>query len=231
MNPLDMTDEQTRQMFQLSRDSWRVFRIVSEFVEGFEKMTSIGPSVTIFGSARFKPENPYYQLAIQVAKEIASRNFAIITGGGPGIMEAANHGAKLAGKPSCGLAIDLPFENDANAFVDREWRLRFRYFFVRKVMFMRYAKAFVVLPGGMGTFDELFEALTLMQTQKIRNFPIILMGSSYWQGLVDWLRKTPMEHGCIQEKDIERMIICDDPVEVANIIEKEVSHPQDQPNF
>ena len=171
-------------------DAWRTFRILSEFVQGFEAMMSIGPSVSFFGSARITPENPNYKIAHDLAFKIAKKGFAIITGGGPGTMAAANQGAQAAGGKSCGLCIDLPQEEEPNLYIDRKYLLRFRYFFVRKVMFIRYAQAFVVLPGGFGTIDELFEALTLMETGKIKKFPIILIGKDYWSGLINWMRET-----------------------------------------
>lgn len=214
-----------------SGDSWRVFRIVSEFVDGFETMTNIGPSVSIFGSARLKPESLYYNMAIEVSKAIVRKGFAVITGGGPGIMEAANKGAQAAGGASCGLAISLPTEDAANIYIDRKYLLTFRYFFVRKVMFIRYAQGFVFLPGGVGTLDELFEALTLIQTQKIRKFPIYLLGTDYWPGLIDWLATTVQGHGCISPEDLKLIHITDDPEEVANGIERHFQRHRSQRNF
>lgn len=204
----------------LNMDAWRIFRILSEFVDGFETMASIGPSVSIFGSARTTPENPYYQIATDVAKKIAEKGFGIITGGGPGIMEAANKGAQLAKGRSCGISVNLPTEEKRNDFIDIPYSLRFRYFFVRKVMFIRYAQAFVFLPGGMGTFDELFEALTLIQTNKIQPFPIFLIGTMFWKGLIDWLRNSPFQEKYITEKDFERFTITDDLDFVADSVEK-----------
>jgi len=201
-------------------DAWRIFRILSEFVDGFETMTHIGPSVSFFGSARTSRDSFYYQLATEVAKKIAEKGFGIITGGGPGIMEAANKGAQMARGRSCGISVNLPYEEIKNPYIDHKYSLRFRYFFVRKVMFIRYAQAFVFLPGGMGTFDELFEALTLMQTKKINPFPIFLMGKSYWTGLLAWLRENPFKEGYILEEDFSRMRVTDDPDFVAEEIEK-----------
>lgn len=215
----------------LSADSWRVFRIISEFVDGFETMTSIGPSVTIFGSARLQPVSPYYNLAMEMAKELASRGFAIITGGGPGIMEAANRGAQSGQGASCGVCVDLPFELEPNAYVDKRFTLRFRYFFVRKVMFVRYAQGFVFLPGGFGTLDELFEALTLIQTHKIHPFPIYLMGKEYWTGLMNWLYETALQRGCVTETDLAMMQLTDDPQEVANGIERHFQRDRSLRNF
>lgn len=211
---------QTSNKHLLSMDSWKLFRIMSEFVEGFETMLDLGPSVAVFGSARLKEDNPYYQLAVDVTEKVSSKGFSIITGGGPGIMEAANRGAAQADGKSCGLGIDLPFESSTNDYITPKYDLNFRYFFVRKVMFVRYAQAFVVLPGGVGTMDELFEAMTLIQTNKIRSFPIFLMGIEYWQGLVDWMRSAPLGAGCISESDLDRMILTNDVDLVADGIER-----------
>jgi uncharacterized protein (TIGR00730 family) len=199
----------------LLKDSWRVFRILAEFVDGFEIMPQLGPAVSIFGSARVKPHTPEYELAVNLAQKIANKGFSVITGGGPGIMEAANKGARQVGRPSCGLTIELPFETGANSFVDTPFHLHFRYFFVRKVMFVRYAKAFVALPGGYGTLDELFEALTLIQTQKIKSFPIYLVGKSYWQGLLDWIKNTMVAHNYLSLIELDLIHVTDDLDEVA----------------
>lgn len=212
-------------------DAWRVFRIISEFVDGFETMTHIGPSVSIFGSVRLSPTHKYYKLATQTGKAIAKKGFAIITGGGGGIMEAANRGAQQAKGISCGLSIELPFESSSNPFIDRKYDLHFRYFFVRKVMFIRYAQGYVFFPGGVGTMDELFEALTLIQTEKIHAFPIYLMGSEYWKGLTDWMKDTVLKEGCISSADIDRMIITDNPEEVANGIERHYQKNRSICNF
>lgn len=212
-------------------DAWRVFRIISEFVEGFETMTDIGPSVSFFGSARVQPDHPYYKLGTEVAKKIAKKGFAIITGGGPGIMEAANQGAQEAKGRSCGINIDLPFEAESNPHIDSKYRLHFRYFFVRKVMFVRYAQAFVFLPGGFGTLDELFEALTLIQTKKIKVFPIFLMGSTYWKGLIDWMKGTILKEGNLSPEDFDLITITDDPDEVANAIEAHFKASDRAPTF
>ncbi len=216
---MDMNSEQRANRL-LAIDSWKVFRIISEFVDGFETMTNLGPSVTIFGSARLPADSPYYNLAIETAKMIVEQGFSVITGGGPGLMEAANKGAQSVHGNSCGICIDLPFEDEPNAFIDPRYRLRFRYFFVRKVMFVRYAQGFVFLPGGFGTLDELFEALTLIQTKKINQFPIFLMGKVYWSGLISWLKDTALANGCLSEKDFNLITITDDPAEVAEKIKK-----------
>jgi uncharacterized protein (TIGR00730 family) len=197
-------------------DPWRVLRIMGEFVEGFDLLSDLGPAVTIFGSARITPDDPMYAAARELACKLAERGFDIITGGGPGIMEAANHGAQLGGARSVGCAIELPTEQGVNAYVDLP--INFRYFFVRKTMFVKYAQAFVIFPGGFGTLDELFEALTLIQTGKIHNFPVILYGSAYWQGLLDWLRATLLHEAKIKDKDLDLFRVSDDAEEVCNII-------------
>jgi len=212
-------------------DSWRVFRIIAEFVDGYETLTEIGPSVSIFGSSRLTSDSPYYSMGVDVAQKIAKRGFAIITGGGPGIMEAANKGAQIAKGISCGVGIDIPRELEMNRYVDPSYQLRFRYFFVRKVMFIRYAKACVFLPGGFGTMDELFEAMTLIQTEKIHPFPIFLMGQSYWKGLKQWLTQEVLEMGCIAEKDLDLIRITDDPEEVAQAIELHYQQDRSRQNF
>ncbi len=181
-------------------DSWQIFKIMSEFVQGFEKLASIGPCVSIFGSARTKPDSKYYKLAEDIAYLLTQHGYGVITGGGPGIMEAANMGAKKGKGKSVGINIDLPFEQAANLFIDSDKLITFKHFFVRKVMFQKYAQGFIVLPGGFGTFDELFEALTLIQTEKIGKFPIVLVGSEYWEGLLDWIENSMLE----QEKNISQ---------------------------
>ncbi len=225
----DPDHEAEKQVF--THDSWRVFRIVSEFVDGFETMTNLGPSVSIFGSARLAPDSIYYNLAVDVARHISRKGFAIITGGGPGIMEAANKGAQEVKGHSCGLAIDLPFETEPNRFIDPKYRLSFRYFFVRKVMFIRYAQGYVFLPGGVGTLDELFEALTLIQTKKIKAFPIYLMGKAYWVEMLKWMEDTMLSHGCISAHDLNMFQITDDPEEVANGIERHYQRDRALKNF
>ncbi len=179
-------------------DSWNIFKVMSEFVDGYDTLARIGPCVSIFGSARTNPDNPYYKLAEDIAKKLSQAGYGVITGGGPGIMEAANKGAKEVGGKSVGLNITLPFEQYPNDYIDYDKLINFKFFFVRKVMFMKYAQGFIVLPGGFGTLDELFEALTLVQTMKVGKFPIILVGSHYWSGLVDWIKKVLLE----EEKNI-----------------------------
>lgn len=212
-------------------DSWRVFRIISEFVDGFETMTNLGPSVSIFGSARVSEGHPYYQLTITLAQKIAQRGFAVITGGGPGIMEAANRGAQSVNGASCGLSVDLPFEADSNKYIDPKYNLFFRYFFIRKVMFIRYAQGYVFLPGGFGTCDELFEALTLIQTKKIHPFPIYLMGHEYWSGMIDWIKATAIKEGFLNLEDLDLLQITDDPDVVVNGIERHFQRDKADKNF
>lgn len=197
-------------------DPWRVLRIMGEFVEGFDQLAGIGPAVTMFGSARVPPDHPHYQAAVETARQLSEAGFAIITGGGPGLMEAANRGAREAGGRSIGCTIELPFETGANPYVDVE--VRFRYFFVRKTMFVKYASAFVIFPGGFGTLDELFEALTLIQTGKVHNFPVILVGSDYWSGLLDWCRGTMLAEQKINAADLDLLKVCDDPAEICTIV-------------
>ncbi len=213
------------------KDLWRIFRIMSEFVEGFETMSSLGPCVSIFGSARTKPEDPAYTLAETVARELVKRKYGVITGGGPGIMEAANKGAYEAGGCSVGLAIELPGEQKENPFISPELLIEFNYFFVRKTMFVKYAQGFIVLPGGFGTLDELFEALTLIQTKKVTPFPVVLMGTSYWRGLVGWLREQMLGAGNISPKDLVLFQLCDDPKEAVDIIDAFYKEHTLTPNF
>jgi uncharacterized protein (TIGR00730 family) len=197
-------------------NAWRIFRIMGEFVEGFEEMSEVGRSVSIFGSARVGPEDPIFQQCVETARLLGEAGFGIITGGGPGIMEAANKGAKLAGATSVGCNIELPFEQRSNEFLDVS--IDFRYFFVRKTMFVKYAEAFVIFPGGYGTLDELFEALTLIQTNKVRDFPVVLFGSAYWEGLLGWLRETTSAEGMIAPADLDLMLVTDEPAEVTRHI-------------
>jgi uncharacterized protein (TIGR00730 family) len=199
-------------------DAWRVLRIMGEFVEGFEALTTLGPAVSIFGSARTGRDDPYYDAARQTAKLLALEGFAVITGGGPGIMEAANLGTREGGGVSVGCNIELPFEQGMNAYVDVS--INFRYFFVRKTMFVKYAEAFIIFPGGFGTMDELFEALTLIQTGKVRNFPVVLFGREYWQGMLDWLRNQMLKDKKINAQDLELLIVTDSPDEAVDVVVK-----------
>jgi len=199
-------------------DTWRVFRIMAELVEGFEALSGVGPAVTVFGSARLKPGSPYYNKCLKVAENLAKSGFTVISGGGPGVMEAANKGAQDGNGTSVGLNIALPMEQSANNFQDI--KVEFRYFFVRKLMFVKYAVGYVIFPGGFGTMDELFEALTLIQTRKIRSFPVILVGREYWSGMVDWMRKTVLAHGNIDAADLDLFQVVEEPEEVCEIINR-----------
>ncbi|HEU0253555.1 MAG TPA: TIGR00730 family Rossman fold protein [Pyrinomonadaceae bacterium] len=199
-------------------DPWRVFRIMGEFVEGFDELATLSRGIAIFGSARTKPDDPEYAAAQETAAQLAKEGFAVITGGGPGIMEAANRGAFEAGGLSIGCNIELPFEQKANQY--QTLSLTFKYFFVRKMMFVKYSLAFIIFPGGFGTLDELFEALTLIQTRKIRNFPIVLFGRSYWNGMLEWLRDTVLPEGKIADLDMEIFHVTDSPSEVVEIVKR-----------
>jgi len=200
----------------IGKDAWRVFRIMGEFVEGFEEMGDIGTAVSIFGSARTRADDPMYQACVETARLLGEAGYSIITGGGPGMMRAANQGARQAGATSIGCNIELPFEQESNEFIDVS--IDFRYFFVRKTMFVKYACGFVIFPGGFGTMDELFEALTLIQTNKVLDFPVVLFGSSYWQGLLDWIRTTMAVEGKIASEDLDLIFVTDDPEEVRDHI-------------
>lgn len=193
----------------ITKDSWMVFKVMAEFVDGYEKLAKIGPCVSIFGSARLQPESKYYQMAVDIAEKITKIGFGIITGGGPGIMEAGNKGAFNAKGKSIGLNIDLPFEQHFNPYINKSYSMNFDYFFVRKVMFVKYSQGFVVMPGGFGTLDELTEALTLIQTKKIGRFPIVLVGSEFWGGLLDWFKATLLKDGMISEGDLDLYRVVD----------------------
>ncbi|MDY0078322.1 MAG: TIGR00730 family Rossman fold protein [Bacteroidales bacterium] len=214
-----------------TQDSWAVFKIMAEFVEGFEKLARIGPCVAIFGSARSKPDNKYYRLAEEIAYLLTKKGFGIITGGGPGIMEAGNKGAHFAGGKSVGVNIELPFEQYPNPFIDPDKYLEFDYFFVRKVMFMRYSQGYIVLPGGFGTMDELFEAITLIQTQKLVKFPIIMVGKDYWEGLIVWIKQRMLEAQNIKEEDLDIFQLVDTAEETVGIIEEFYKKYALKPNF
>jgi len=200
----------------LHTDPWRVMRIQSEFVEGFGALAELGPAVSVFGSARTRPSDPAYAMGVEVGRQLVKAGYAVITGGGPGAMEAANKGAFEAGGTSVGLGIELPFETGLNPYVDVG--VNFRYFFARKTMFVKYAQGFIVLPGGFGTLDELFEALTLVQTQKVTSFPLVLLGTAYWSGLLDWLRQSALTHGTISLTDIDLLHLTDDIEEAVRIV-------------
>lgn len=199
----------------ITKDSWMVFKIMAELVDGYERMAKLGPCVSIFGSARLKEDDHYYKMAVEIAEKITEIGFGIITGGGPGIMEAGNRGARKAGGKSIGLNIELPFEQHFNPYIDKNYSMDFNYFFVRKVMFVKYSQGFIVMPGGFGTLDELSEAITLIQTQKIARFPIVLVGSEFWSGLLDWFKNTLLKNGLISEEDLNLYRVVDTADEAA----------------
>ncbi|HVA97755.1 MAG TPA: TIGR00730 family Rossman fold protein [Bacteroidia bacterium] len=215
-----------------STDSWQLFKIMAEFVSGFDKMAKIGPCVSIFGSARTKPENKYYKLAEEIAYKLTREGFGVITGGGPGIMEAANKGAKAGGGKSVGLNIVLPFEQSSNSFIDNDKLINFDYFFVRKTIFLKYSQGFIALPGGFGTMDELFEAITLIQTNKIAHFPIVLVGKHYWEGMIEWMKKTVLEeeHN-ISVEDLDFFSVVDTAEDALHKINQFYSKYLLKPNF
>jgi uncharacterized protein (TIGR00730 family) len=210
------------------KDAWSVFKIMGELVNGYEQLDAVGPCVSIFGSARTKPDSPYYTLGVEIAQSIAERGFGIITGGGPGIMEAGNKGAQLAQGVSVGLNIDLPFEQNTNAYIDKEHNLNFEYFFVRKVMFVKFSKAFIVLQGGVGTLDELFEAITLVQTYKIKKIPIILVKTDFWKGLIDWLKNTLLTQGMINEENLNLIQLVDTKEQVLELLEEYYNNEENE---
>ncbi|MFD2518499.1 LOG family protein [Salinimicrobium flavum] len=215
-----------------TNDSWAIFKIMGEFVNGYEKLSQIGPCVSIFGSARTKPDHKFYKLTEEVAKKIVDHGYGIITGGGPGVMEAGNKGAHLAGGTSVGLNIHLPFEQHDNPYIDNDKNINFDYFFVRKVMFVKYSQGFVVMPGGFGTLDELFEAITLIQTNKIDKFPIILVGRDFWGGLIDWVRATLLDNfQNISAGDMDIVQVVDSAEEVIEILDKFYEEYNLSPNF
>lgn len=213
------------------KDSWQIFKIMAEFVDGFEKLAKIGPCVSIFGSARTNPEDPYYVIAEEISRLLTEHGYGIISGGGPGIMEAANKGAYQAGGKSVGLSIELPFEEAHNKFIDRDKLLGFNYFFVRKVMFMKYSQGYVILPGGLGTMDELFEALTLIQTGKIARFPIVLVGTEYYGGLFEWMKNTMLAEGKINPEDVNLYRLVDTAEEAVEHIIRFYEKYLLKPNF
>jgi len=214
-----------------SHDTWQIFKVMAEFVDGFDKLAKIGPCVSIFGSARIKEEHPYFKLAEEIAFKLSKEGYGIITGGGPGIMEAANKGAKAAGGKSVGLNIELPFEQYANPYIDADKLITFDYFFVRKLMFIKYAQGFVVLPGGFGTMDELFESLTLIQTHKIGKFPIVLAVKEYWEGLIDWIKNTLIKEKMIDEKDLSLFYLASTADDAVKHINDFYSRYMLKPNF
>jgi uncharacterized protein (TIGR00730 family) len=214
-----------------SEESWRIFKIMSEFVQGIDHLSKIGPCVSIFGSARTSPTDKYYQLAEQIAAKLVRHGYGVITGGGPGIMEAGNKGAKSENGRSVGLNIELPFEQTPNPFIDADKNMNFDFFFVRKVMFVKYSQGFIIMPGGFGTLDEMFESLTLIQTHKIGRFPVVLVGSEYWTGLLDWMKNTMVSHGNIHAEDLELFEVVDTPTEAVKIIDDFYAKYLLKPNF
>jgi uncharacterized protein (TIGR00730 family) len=214
-----------------ANDSWAIFKIMSEFVEGFEKLSKIKPCVSIFGSARTKPDHKYYKLAEEIAFQLTQNGYGVITGGGPGIMEAGNKGARRGNGDSVGLNIDLPFEQFSNPYIDHDKLINFDYFFVRKVMFVKYAQGFIVLPGGYGTLDELFEAITLIQTQKIGRFPIVLVDKKFWSGLIEWIKDTLLEEGKISPEDLNLFKLVDTAEEALHHINAFYGKYMLKPNF
>ena len=215
-----------------SSDAWVIFKVMAEFVDGFEKLGKIGPCVSVFGSARTKPDEKYYQMAEEIAAKLVRHGYGVITGGGPGIMEAGNKGAKSENGKSVGLNIDLPFEQGGNIYIDPDKMIDFDYFFVRKVMFVKYSQGFVVMPGGFGTLDELFEAITLIQTKKIGQFPIVLVGKEYWQGLLNWMKETLLDrHHTINPEDLDLFHVVETPTEAVKKIDEFYTKYLLTPNF
>ena len=214
-----------------ANDSWALFKIMSEFVEGYETMAKIGPCISVFGSARTQEDHPHYQMAVEVAEKIVEAGYGVITGGGPGLMEAANRGAKNTLGVSVGLNIDLPFEQFPNPYIDNDKLINFQYFFVRKVIFVKYAQGFIVMPGGFGTLDELFEAITLIQTNKITRFPIVLVGKSFWGGLMDWIKDTLLREAYISDEDLFLFDLVDTPEEAVAKINEFYTTENFRPNF
>ncbi|HTQ28647.1 MAG TPA: TIGR00730 family Rossman fold protein [Puia sp.] len=232
MNDTIRLSKQRRWAESKAHSSWQIFKIMAEFVDGFEALAKIGPCISIFGSARTKPGEKYYESAVDISRRLSEEGFGIISGGGPGIMEAANKGAQLGGGKSVGLNIELPFEQHANPFIDRDAALHFEYFFVRKVMFTKYSQGFVMMPGGFGTMDEFFEVATLIQTGKMSPVPLILVGSEYWSGLVGWMTETMLKRaGNITEQDLALLQIADTADEVTELVLNFYSRHALQPNF
>ena len=231
MNDTIKLGKQRRWSESKAHSSWQIFKIMAEFVDGFEALAKLGPCISIFGSARTQPENPYYELAVEIGKRLSEEGFGIISGGGPGIMEAANKGAQLGGGKSVGLNIELPFEQESNHYIDRDANLNFDYFFVRKTLFTKYSQGFVMMPGGFGTMDEFFEVATLIQTGKMSPVPLILVGSSYWGGLMGWLESVMMQEKNISLEDLELLKVADTADEVAAHVLHFYTKHSLQPNF
>lgn len=232
MNDTIRISKQRRWSESKAHSSWQIFKIMAEFVDGFEALAKIGPCISVFGSARTQPGHANYELTVEIAKRLAEEGFGIISGGGPGIMEAANKGAQLGGGKSVGLNIELPFEQHANPFIDRDANLHFEYFFVRKVMFTKYSQGFIMMPGGFGTMDEFYEVATLIQTGKMSQVPLILVGTAYWKGLVDWMKETMLTQSAnISQADLDLLRIADTPEEVVSHVLQFYTKNPLQPNF
>jgi uncharacterized protein (TIGR00730 family) len=232
MTEIAQYHKQRRWAESKAHSSWQIFKIMAEFVEGFETLSRIGPCISIFGSARTKPGSRYYELAVEIAKQLSREGFGVISGGGPGIMEAANKGASLAQGTSVGLNIDLPFEQHQNPYIDRDKALHFDYFFVRKVMFVKYSQGFIMMPGGFGTMDEFFETITLVQTHKVTRIPLVLVGTEYWKGLIDWIKNTMLgEENNIKKEDLDLFVLVDTPEQVVEYVLDFYSKNKLEPNF
>ena len=232
MNDTIRISKQRRWAESKAHSSWQIFKIMAEFVDGFEALAKLGPCISVFGSARTQPGQPHYELAVEISKRLSEEGFGIISGGGPGIMEAANKGAQLGGGHSVGLNIELPFEQQANPYIDRDANLNFDYFFVRKVMFTKYSQGFIMMPGGFGTMDEFFEVATLIQTGKMSQVPLILVGSEYWSGLLNWMKETMFQqYGNISPNDLDLLRLADTPDEVVGHVLSFYSKHSLQPNY
>lgn len=229
----DKNDKEGSENFNVdsNKDLWSVFKIMGEFVEGYDTLLKVGPCISVYGSARLKPGSKYYEMAVKTAEMITENGFGVITGGGPGIMEAGNKGAKNKNGKSVGLGIELPHEQGVNHYVSPKYEINFKYFFVRKVMFVKYAQGFIVFPGGFGTLDELFETLTLIQTNKISKIPIVLVGTDYWEGLIDWLNKRLVEKGLINKDDMDLFYLTDDCESAVKYVVDFYEHKSPEPNF
>jgi len=235
---MNASEEKIKQAFQdrnwneiKTQDSWVIFKVMAEMVEGFEKLAKIGPCVSIFGSARTKPEEPYFKMAEEIAAKLVRHGYGVVTGGGPGIMEAGNKGAASENGKSVGLNIELPHEQGSNIYIDPDKLITFDYFFIRKVMFVKYSQGFIVMPGGFGTLDEMFEAMTLIQTNKIGRFPIVLVGKKFWSGLFEWIKETMLAEGNISPEDLDLVNLVDTPTEAVQVIDEFYSKYLLSPNF
>jgi uncharacterized protein (TIGR00730 family) len=224
-------DKQLEHLMKTQQDVWRVFRAMAEFVDGFSMLSKLGPCVSIFGSARIQPGTQYYRLAKTVAKEFVKAGYGVISGGGPGVMEAANRGAREAAGVSVGINIDLPHEQKPNPYIDPDKLITFKHFYIRKVMFVKYAQGFIVMPGGFGTLDEFFESITLIQTKKIHPFPVVMMGTEYWGGLISWFKARALEEGMISKADMDLFSITDDPKEAVATVKRFYKKEEHRPNF